>query len=190
MLKRITSLIFPILLLILTTSCAHNAANHVPDFLVTEDQNYSNETAPIDLTVDAQCPGARPIQIINKETRTEQYVYGNNLGHEFYIIPEQFNEYIVKYMEENLVESGLTIDKETGREIHVAIEEVKEVTNAFNFWASIKLKITIPDIEYTKIYFGENGSGHAYKAVSYAIHLAVMKFIEDPIVQNYIRCQN
>lgn len=147
---------------------------------------------PIDLAAAGQCPATRVLKVVNTETKKGETIIYDAMGQKFFIIPYEFNQYVVKYMEEKLRESKLTVDETTGKEIDVSIEKIKVELSAggFAFWAWAELKISLAEINYTQIYFGNEGSGAANNAVAYAVHFAVQHFLEDPVVQKYFQCRN
>jgi len=147
----------------------------------------------VDLRSDGQCPGTLTLRVIDKEKKGEKYPYLSSLGASFYLFPDQYNKQIVKYIENRLHGSGVKTDDVVGKDIHVSIEEVKEtvipmvVAGLYKGW--VKLRISIPEIDYTQIYAGHDQSPITGNSVTYATHNAVMKFLKDPIVQKYIQCR-
>lgn len=169
-----------------------NLGRHMDRVMNAKYLNNSFETKPIDLAAAGQCPGTRVLKVVNTETKKGETIIYDAMGQKFFIIPYEFNQYVVKYMEEKLRESKLTVDETTGKEIDVSIEKIKVELSAggFAFWAWAELKISLAEINYTQIYFGNEGSGAANNAVAYAVHFAVQHFLEDPVVQKYFQCRN
>jgi len=93
--------------------------------LDTEYLNEKLETEKIDLSINGMCPGTLPLKVVNVETRDKRYVIYDVMGSTWYLIPNGFTDHVARYIEEKLIESKLTIDKESGKEIDVSIEEVK-----------------------------------------------------------------
>ena len=173
-------------------SCASiNLNPHVAHLMNAEYLNNSFQTKPINLAAAGQCPGTLALKVVNKETRKDRYIIYDSMGRKFYIIPDEFMQYVVKYMEEKLRESKLAVDEVGGKEIYVSIENMREENAAggWSLWAWAKLKITLPEINYTQIYSGNEGSGLGQNAVAYAVHFAVQNFLEDPVVQKYFQCR-
>lgn len=191
MFKNIFHIFCLLLLTVIFSSCAHNFTSPAGEKLDTASLNESHNTEPINLAAEGKCPGTLPLNVINKESRTERYIIYDSMGRKFYIIPNEFTDYVVDYMEAKLRESNLTVDDAKGKEIHVSIEELseKDAAAGFSLWAWVKLKITIPEIGYSQVYSGDDGSFNGYNAVAYAVHHAVQKFLEDETVQEYIQCR-
>jgi hypothetical protein len=145
-------------------------------------------TKRIDLSQNAKCPGTKVLNAINVETRVDKQVLLEAQG-EFYIIPRTLADSVATYINKKFVESGLAVDKEKGRIINVSIAEGKlEATHICR--GSIELKIEIPEINYSSVYEGIESSPDCSNALSYAIHLAVMDFLQDPVFQKYIKCND
>ncbi len=166
-----------------------NATRNISNLLIPEDLNYKMETPIIDLSIDGKCPGTRSINVINSETRIEKYCINDTMGCRWYIIPKDFTDYVVKYTEDKLIESNVTVDEGAGDKILVSLEEVKAIEGMWSFGSSSKIKIQIPEITYTQIYNGDSGSGLGFHAVAYAIHVSIDEFINDSVFQDYIKCQ-
>lgn len=191
MYKKIFYGICSFVLMGMLSACSYNFTSNVGNRLDPQDLNDAYGTKPIDLSAEGKCPGTLPLKVINKEDRTEEYIIYDSMGRTFYIIPNQFADYVVRYMELKLQESKVTVDDTKGKEIYVSIEEIKEENAAggFSLWAWVKLKIAIPEINYSRVYSGEGGSAIGYNSVAYGVHHAVQEFLEDKVVQEYIQCR-
>jgi hypothetical protein len=171
------------------SACAVNLNTYMPDSLTAEYLNNSFQTKPIDLAAAGQCPGTLALKVVNKETRKDRYMLYDDGLKKYYIIPDEFTQFIVKYMEEKLRESGLTVDDVGGKEIYVSIKEIQVQLVPFGgVWALTNLKITIPEINYTRTYSGREGSGLAQNALANAVHFPIQDFLKDPVVQKYVQC--
>lgn len=193
-----------IVLGILLIGCARNlneyhgrAFKGVDNVLNSENLNAYLKTQKIDLSVNGKCPGTLPLNVINAETRNERHEVLSEFGYRHYIIPNEFTDSIVRYIEEMLLESKLAIDEELGRKIYVSINEVKlEFGKTYyygiglyhTFEAHANLKIDIQEINYSQIYSGKEGGATPGNAAAYAIHYAVIDFLHDPVFQKHIKC--
>jgi len=169
------------------TGCAHNITSRLPDVFEKEYLNSQTSVEAIDLQQAGQCPGARSLYVVNKETRTDAYTVYSVAGTSYTIIPSEYVGIVSRYMEDKLRESGVPVDEGTGKEIDVWMEEV-HAEGAWSFGCTVKLKITIPEIGYTHVYSGYEGSGIIMNAVGYATNLAITEFLKDPVVEKYIQC--
>jgi hypothetical protein len=181
-------IIWPIAGCLLMGCASVNFNTRVDKKLDTEYLNEKLGTEKIDLSIDGMCPGTLPLKVVNVETRDERYVIYDVMGVTWYLIPKGFTDHVARYIAEKLIESKLTIDKESGKEIDVSMQEVKAEGN-WSLEATSKFEIHIPEINYTRIYSGVEGSGMGDYAVAYSVHLAVMKFLNDPVFQKYVQCR-
>jgi hypothetical protein len=181
-------IIWPIAGCLLMGCASVNFNTRVDKKLDTEYLNEKLGTEKIDLSIDGMCPGTLPLKVVNVETRDERYVIYDVMGVTWYLIPNGFTDHVARYIAEKLIESKLTIDKESGKEIDVSMQEVKAEGN-WSLEATSKFEIHIPEINYTRIYSGVEGSGMGDYAVAYSVHLAVMKFLNDPVFQKYVQCR-
>lgn len=175
-------IVLPIFLL----CCATNANRMVSKRLDPADLNSRLGTQAIDLSVSAECPGTKSLRVVNGETRTDRYCIDQAIGCRWYIIPKNFTNEIVKYVENRLTESKIKVGSDNA--IIVSLEELKSQEGVWSFGSSCKIKIQIPEINYTQTYVGESGSGLGDLAAAYAIHLAVDNFFKDPVFQNFVKC--
>jgi hypothetical protein len=168
--------------------CSINVTKRVSNQLDLKNLNQKLETPISDLSVDSRCPGTKSLRVINVETRTEKYCVNDAMGCKWYVIPKDMTDYVVKYIENKFRESNIKTGEEFDNEILVSLDEMKAIEGVWSFGSSSKIKIQIPDLNYTQTYIGESGSGLGFHAVAYAIHLSVDKFLKDPVFQNYVKC--
>lgn len=177
-------------LLSLSLSCGamwHDASRPVQDLLTLELMNYKLGTQVSDLSKGGQCPGTRPLKVVNVEEDTEKQIVFRNAGHKHYVIPKTFTDSIGRYVETKLVESGLKIDA-GGETIQVSIEDAN-VEGQIVPEGTVSLKFEIPALNYAKVFTGVEGSASGYHTVAYAIHLAIDQFIKDPVFQKFAACR-
>ena len=145
------------------------------------------ETKKSDLSADSKCSDTKSLKVVNGELKTDKYCIDEFMGCRFFIIPKDFTNDIVKYIEERLAESNIKVG--SGSSIIVSIEELKSQEGFWTFGSSCEIKVNIPEIDYTQTYVGESGGPLGDYAAAYAIHLAVENFFKDPVFQNYLKCQ-
>ncbi len=146
------------------------------------------ETQTVDLSLESKCEEIKSLKVVNGESRIDEYCIGNAMGRcRWYIIPREFTNEIVKYIENRLSESNINIG--SGSDIIVSLEELKSQEGYWTFASTCKIKVQIFDINYTQTYIGESGGPLGDYAAAYAIHLAVENFIKDPVFQSYLKCQ-
>ena len=177
-----------LLLFSILSGCGFNINSHIGPLLTTEYLDKQVNTEAIDLSVDGQCPdGTLPVIPINVEKRKEKYrVYDTMVTH--YFRPNEFIDHVVEYMKKRMIQSNLVIDDQKGEKILVSLEEASSYGN-WTLETNIKLKIEIPKINYSQIYSGVEGSAYQQNASAYALHIAIMKFLKDPVFQKFVKCQ-
>ena len=167
-----------------------NVTSRVATRLDLSDMNTRLETGPIDLSVGGECPGTKSLKIVNGETRTDKYCIDQALGScRFYIIPKDFTDHVVRYMKDKLRASNIKVSEGLNNEIIISLEEIKSQEGVWSFGSFCKIKVQIPEINYTNTYVGESGSAIADLAAAYAIHLSIDNLFKDPVFQSYVRCK-
>lgn len=176
-----------IILSIFLIGCSMNANRMVSKRLDSGDLNGRLGTQTIDLSVGAECPGTKSLRVVSGETRTDNYCINEVMGGcRWYIIPKEFTDDIVKYIENRLTESRIKLGSDNM--IIVSLEELKSQEGVWTFGSSCKIRIQIPEINYSQAYVGESGGALGDLAAAYAIHIAVDNFFKDPVFQNFINC--
>ena len=175
-------------LCIVSSGCgAMNFNQMISKRLDTEMLHSKLETQKTDLSVDSKCPDTRSLGVVNGESNTDQYCINNSMGGcRWYVIPKDFTNDIVKYIENRLRENNIKVG--SGSDIIVSLEELKSQEGVWTFGSDSKLKINVPEINYTRTYTGESGSPLGDYAAAYAIHLSVENFFKDPVIQGYLKC--
>jgi len=180
-------LICMVLCIAFLSGCSTNAGRMVSNRLDLEKMNSKLGTQTIDLSVDGKCPETKSLRVVNGELRSDEYCINNVMGGcRWYIIPKDFSNEIVNYVEKRLRASNIKVG--IGSDIIVSLEELKSQEGVWSFGSICKIKVQIIEINYTQTYVGESGSGLGDFAAAYAIHLAVDNFFKDPVFQNYLKC--
>ncbi|MBN2591456.1 MAG: hypothetical protein JXA96_16440 [Sedimentisphaerales bacterium] len=173
---------------IFLSGCSSNAGKMISKQLDAKMLNSKLETQTIDLSVDSKCSETKSVRVVNGELNTDKYCIDHAMGGcRWYIIPKDFTNDIVKYIENRLIAGNIKVG--SGSDIIVSLEELKSQEGAWTFGSTCKIKVEISDINYIQTYIGESGGPLGYHAAAYAIHLAVDSFFKDPVFQSYIKCQ-
>ena len=181
-------LIYVVFCVVLSGCGAINARQMVSERLDPEELNSKLETQTKDLSVDSKCKELRSLKVVNGESRTDEYCIDNAMGGcRWYIIPRDFTNEIVKYIENRLSASNIKIG--SGSDIIVFLEELKSQEGFWTFGSICKIKVQIVELNYTQTYIGESGGPLGDYAAAYAIHLAVENFLQDPVFQSYLKCR-
>ena len=113
-----------LVLCILLSGCAMNAGQMISKRLDPEMLNSKLGTQTIDLSLDSKCPETKSVKVANGESRTEEYCIDYAMGGcRLHIIPRDFMNDIVKYIENRLSASNIKVG--SGSDIIVSLEELK-----------------------------------------------------------------
>ncbi len=176
-----------VVLSIFLSGCATNASQMVSKRLDPEMLNRKLGTQTIDLSIDSKCPETKSVRVVNGESRTDEYCIDHVMGGcWWYVIPRDFTNDIVKYIDNRLSAGNIKIG--SGSDIIVSLEELQSQEGVWTFGSICKIKVKIFETNYTQTYVGESGGPLGDYAAAYAIHLAVENFFKDPVVQSYLKC--
>ena len=165
--KKKTNCVIMCFACLILSSCAHNFNPLITDLLETDSLDQKLHTHKIDLSTNGNCPGTIPLRIINVEKRNDRYKVFDNGSYTGYIIPNIFVDSIVKYIEEKMIASNLVIDNESTEIINVSLENMETDVGVWSIEATSSLEITIPKINFTKVYGAVEGSGLGDYAIAY-----------------------
>jgi len=173
------------------SSCAHDQTNAVARRLDSLDLYNIYKTNVIDLKSQSKCPSPPSVKLVNMETRNEDLLLAEIGGHTHYIKPKELANHIVDYISDALGKCQVKVDGSSTKVIEVSIDKVGIIIELFGAQgAGIQLRINIPETQYTKIYAAQDWSGAStWTIMAYAIHLAIWKIIDDPVIQSYILCK-
>jgi len=134
------------------------------------------------------------VKLVNIETRTEKDFLIGDTGQRYslYTIYKDLTGMVIEYMAEELEKRDVRVDDNSNREIHVALERIKFVPGKGRFvmYGFATLKIDIPETGYSGTYETKAGSGWtAFAAMNSAIIYAVLEFLKDPEVIDYLQFQ-
>lgn len=173
-------------LCIFVSGCSSNARKMISRRLDPKMLNRKLETQTIDLSANSTPTEMKSVRVVNGESRTDKYCINRSMGGcRWYIVPKDFMNDVVEYIDNRLSAGGVTIG--SGGDIVVSLEELKSQEGVWTFGSGCKIKVQIPEINYTHTYAGESGGGLGDYAAAYAIHLAVDGFLKDPVVQDYLK---
>lgn len=107
-----------------------------------------------------------------------------------YIIPNKFIDNVVNYISDALQKSQIKVDGNSTKSIQVSLNEANFLRSVFNYGAELRLKIFIPDKQYTTTFKVEDWTPKGQLvAMAGAIHMVTWIIIKDPTIQEYILCR-
>lgn len=184
----ITFIGFAIIIFTLT-SCAFNFTKNIANELQPVNLYESYNTKPLNLGTRSKCPLPPSINIVNMETRDENYLMNRGIT-KLYINPKELTNYIVDYMKDAFEKCMVKIDANSTKTIQVSMKKAEFTQGLWAQGAYIQLKIDIPEKQYTEVYEAtDNAYNSVMRAMAYAIHATTWKIIADPIIQDYILCR-
>lgn len=182
-------------MIVLTFSaCAVNVTKLVGDTLLQPPSLYAiYQTSPKNLSELSQCQSTPPsVNIVNVETRSNIHNIFSLPGASIYIIPNEFNNYIVNYIRDAFQKSQINVDENSTKIIQISLNYAQSLRSgaSLNEGAELRLNISIPEKQYTETVKAEDWTprGQAV-AMAYAIHVATWKIIENPVILDYILCR-
>jgi len=189
------TLLILIFIILNLSSCTHDVTSRVSKHLKSPDLSNTYKTKPVNLVYNSKCKKIPSIKILNVDKNTDKYVFLEDGGASFYAYPKTMTESIVEYLKQALIKCNLDINDSSDKTIEVSFYEGTAFGSySFLWWswgAEIWIKISIPEINYTRIYKAEDwaGADHVFFPIAGVIHLAIWQFIEDPVFQDYARCR-
>lgn len=181
--------IFIAIIVLSLTSCYPNVTKHINNNL-NDDLYELHKTKPVDMRGSSKCSSPLSIDIINKETRKENYTVLDRGINAVYITPNELTEHVVDYMKDAFERCNVRVDKKSTKVINVYMEKADFTQGVWAQGAEFQLKIEIPEKSYNAI-FGSKDNAYAdmSRAMAYAMHTTIWKVVTDQYVQDYILCK-
>lgn len=182
-------LLLPIAMSCVLVGCAAtNMTGNINKNLNREFMASKLEITKIDLSAGSKCTGPAAINLINAETRMEQFQILDRGNLVSYVVPSEFVGDLVRYTQERLVESNVGISRDSTKILNLTLDDVR-IEGSFAKFAIVAFRVHIPEMNYSKAYRGKDGSSEGVRAVAYAAHQAVTALLMDPVFQQYARCE-
>jgi hypothetical protein len=183
------SIAFVIIILALT-SCTFHLTKDVADELKPEELYGLYNTKHKNMKARSKCPMPPSVNIINKETRDEDYMMWDRGVTKWYINPKELMNYTVNYMKDAFEKCNVKVDVNSNKIINVSMNKANFTQGMWAQGADIQLNIEIPEKRYIEIFEAtDNSAKSSMRAMAYAIHVATWKVIADPVVYDYILCR-
>jgi hypothetical protein len=179
-------------LVLMFMACTHHQTNRIANELNPKELSAIYKTRPMNLKAVSRCSVSPTVKLVNNETRNTDALIAEIGGHDHFINPKELNNHIIIYLADAYEKSGIKVDSASTKILLIAIDGAEfSLSGPFSArGAKIKLRIAIPEIPYTMVYFREDWSAQAvWTTMAYVIHQATWDIIADPTVQKYILCQ-
>lgn len=172
------------------TSCAFHLTKDVADELQPVDLYRLYNTSRTNMGARSKCPLPPSVNVVNAETRDENYIMWDRGLTKWYINPKELTKHIVNYMKDAFEKCMVKVDTNSTKIIQVSMKKAEFTQGVWAQGADIQLKIDIHDKQYTEVYeAADNSPKSSMRALAYAIHVDTWKIINDPVIQDYILCR-
>jgi hypothetical protein len=155
----------------------------------------SYDVKSINLKARSKCVLPPTVNIINAETRVEDYVvYNIPTGGAWVVNPTKLIDGVVSYLKYGFEASKVQIDSNSPKTIRISMKEVQTPSVGNPFLAAeseFQIEVNIPDTKYIETYKAKESTwADNIRAIAYAIHVVTRHIIDDPNIQDYILCTN
>lgn len=96
---------------------------------------------------------------------------------------------IQRYFGDALREAKVRTASGGGTAVQVRVEELTMTTGWGAAAGSATFAVSVPQWNHTATYLGEEVSGNVVRGIAYAVHMAVLKFLNDPQVLSRLQCK-
>jgi hypothetical protein len=168
---------------------------NIIEYLQPAELYESYRVKPVNLKGQSKCPTPPTVNIVNEETREDDYVYLNYNEYKRTINRRKLMNAVVEYLKDGFQKSNIIIDPNSSKIIKVSLSDAKASSADATGWvwnADIKIKVDIPEINYSSIFEAKDRAhmGADMRAMAYASHVLSRQIIDDPLIQDYILCKN
>jgi hypothetical protein len=178
------------IMMIALTGCTFHHTKDITEKLQPAELYELYEITPANLKARSKCPLPPAINIINVETREDDYVFWNLPTATHSINPKELTVGIVEYLKYGFEKSQIKVDSNSSKIIHVSFKDVKALIRLGTTGSNIKMNVNIPETKYSEIHEANGWSyGNLPKSMAYAAHGVTRKIIDDPVIQDYILCR-
>jgi hypothetical protein len=195
--RKALPVIVAILLITLTGCGTYHDTKKITERLKPAELYESYRVRPAKLKARSKCPLPRTINIINAETREDEYVIWTLHSGltKSTVNPKELTSAILEYLKYGFEKSQIEVDSNSPKIVHVSFEDAKTLPGVFSKGSEFKLKVDIPETKYSEIYEAKEWQAQFldydahHDATAYAIHDVTRQIIDDPVIQDYILCR-
>ncbi len=175
------------------TSCSLNHTKIIADELQPDKLYGLYNNSFTNIGARSKCSEVPSVNIVNVEKRDDKHNINPRLRQVSgfpYINPKELTNHIVDYMKIAFEKFNVKVDNKSTKIIQVSLNNAEYIQGVWGQGADVKLKIDIPEEQYTWIYGAQDSTyGSPMRAAAYAIHKVTFDIIKDPIIQDYILCK-
>jgi len=178
-------------IIIVLTGCTFHITKDITERLQPAELYELYEVKPANLKIRSKCPLPPTINIVNMETRVEDYDFSApHTAGNVTLNPKELTSAIVEYLKYGFERSQIKVDSNSSKIIHVSFKDVNLLRGFFRIGSNIKMNVNIPETKYSEIYEAKDWAPSTFfTAAAYAIHDVTRKIIDDPVIQDYILCK-
>lgn len=157
---------FLIFLAFMFSACTHVIV-HSPD-----------EQIPVSMDIVGPIDVRNEVSLVNSQTKKLELV-SSGLGFKNYVDYQQWSEFIVNQLREELDKRGVKVSSESDIVFRVSIHDLKFYSGTFAARCVVKVLVERPDIVWSNIYEGNYVSMSGERYMNGAVYRAVEAIIGD-----------
>jgi len=178
-----------VILFFILTGCTLHATRDISDRLNPDELYNSYKIHPTDLSLQSKCANPPTVNIVNVESRIEDYDILENNPSRVVINPKEMMDNVALYLDAGFRKSNIRVDSQSSKVIQIKMLDSKWDRGAWSLGGYFKMGLVIPETGFNKYYEATDNAALGYTASAYAIHVVTRQVIDDPVIQNYILCQ-
>jgi hypothetical protein len=142
-----------------------------------------------DLSPDSKCSTAPSVNIVNTESRTEDFEFFKQGVHTFFVKPREIMESSASYLKVGYGKNGITADDNSTKKIEMKLSGMELLPGMWQIGSKVRIEVNIPGANLSKVYEASEYGQYLYTTVADSIHLITRQIIDDQAIQNYILCR-
>lgn len=178
-----------IIIIIFSFGCTFNNTKGIKERMQPVDLYEADGAKPLNLKLRSNCRTIPTVNIFNIETREGDYIIFNPWVSKHTVNPKELTTSFVAYLKYGFEKSQVKIDSNSSKIINVSFYNAKIVRSIWTLGGEIKIKVDVPEIEYSKIFEATDWTmGDFLTPLALASHVVTRQIIDDPVIQDYILC--
>jgi len=178
------------MILVSLSGCTFHITKEISAKLDADKLNESYGVTPVDLSPQSRCSAYPTVNVVNVETRTDDYKAISNGPSTGMINPREIMDAVALHMINCYKQSNINYDSSSSKVLEIRMVDMLATAGVWSFGSHFKMDVIVPETGLIKTYESNEGSGIAYNANANAVHVVIRKTIDDPVIQNYILCKD